>query len=392
MTRNFNPQRRDDARPPYRDSSSFGKSDGQQQGNTQRPGKVRLNRSIVDRAWQNGAQRNHADYRPRTTSNNSFNTPSNGQHSRPNHYNGNTGAPNYNRPNQHTGSRPGFSSPSHDQTQYPERRRPYNNNNNTNTPNFARRGNEQPEWESGQERYPSHGGPRPHGGRFQGSTGPRRPYGAGPNRFEQDQAPRRFERDSTPRRFEQDQPPRRFERDSTPRRFERDSTPRRFEQNQPPRRFERNSAPRRFEQDQAPRRSHPGHFEGDYESFNEEARTPRTRNFRQAEKTQQPEFHVTRLPDGRVLKGPRPVQRRNAEFWTEIDEDADNLLKPVTPAEPAEGTPAKKKVARKQDADKPSDAKARTPRAKKATKGEKKPRTPKGPKPSHPGYKWPSQD
>ena len=38
------------------------------------------------------------------------------------------------------------------------------------------------------------------------------------------------------------------------------------------------------------------------------------------------ERHVTPLPDGRVLKGPRPVQRKNAEFWTDIAQNTDELL------------------------------------------------------------------
>jgi hypothetical protein len=41
---------------------------------------------------------------------------------------------------------------------------------------------------------------------------------------------------------------------------------------------------------------------------------------------------VTRLPDGRVLKGSRPAQRKNAQFWTEVAEDTEDLLGNVHPS------------------------------------------------------------
>ena len=49
---------------------------------------------------------------------------------------------------------------------------------------------------------------------------------------------------------------------------------------------------------------------------------------------------MTPLPDGRVLKGPRPVQRKNAEFWTGIAQNTDELLDGVkeVPAPQAQTT------------------------------------------------------
>ena len=38
---------------------------------------------------------------------------------------------------------------------------------------------------------------------------------------------------------------------------------------------------------------------------------------------------MTRLPDGRVLKGPRPAQRKNAQFWTGIANETEELVKQV---------------------------------------------------------------
>src|SRR5437867_3441085 len=61
MTRNFNKQRRENERPYSRSSSSGRYGDGR----SPRPARPRLNRDTVDRAWENGARQNHADYRTR---------------------------------------------------------------------------------------------------------------------------------------------------------------------------------------------------------------------------------------------------------------------------------------------------------------------------------------
>ena len=65
MTRDFKNQRREDRRPDSRGSSSrrFGEE------RPSRPARPRLNRDMVDRAWENGARQNHADYRTRSESN-----------------------------------------------------------------------------------------------------------------------------------------------------------------------------------------------------------------------------------------------------------------------------------------------------------------------------------
>ena len=41
---------------------------------------------------------------------------------------------------------------------------------------------------------------------------------------------------------------------------------------------------------------------------------------------------MTRLPDGHVLKGSRPAQRKNAQFWMEVAEDREELLEQVHPS------------------------------------------------------------
>src|SRR6266849_2573820 len=62
MTRDFNEQRRYD-----RYSSSRNQSSGRSgEERTPRPARPRLNRQTVDRAWESGARRDHADYRTRS--------------------------------------------------------------------------------------------------------------------------------------------------------------------------------------------------------------------------------------------------------------------------------------------------------------------------------------
>src|SRR5260370_19079646 len=62
MTRDFNEHRRDDRHPSSRNQSSgrYGEE------RTPRPARPRLNRQTVDRAWESGARRDHADYRTRS--------------------------------------------------------------------------------------------------------------------------------------------------------------------------------------------------------------------------------------------------------------------------------------------------------------------------------------
>ena len=64
MTRDFNKQRRENERPYSHSSSS--RRYGEER--SPRPARPRLNREIVDRAWENGARQNHADYRARNDS------------------------------------------------------------------------------------------------------------------------------------------------------------------------------------------------------------------------------------------------------------------------------------------------------------------------------------
>jgi hypothetical protein len=151
-------------------------------------------------------------------------------------------------------------------------------------------------------------------------------------------------------------------------------------------------------------------FEGDYEQF-DYAPSRQPRNDRQkeeqspqvqaksVEKSPEVERHVTPLPDGRVLKGSRPAQRKNAQFWTEISQDTEELVNQVhTPAETTE-TVADEQAQTDTLAVEPSApttrvvssrARAAKRAASAARKGKiDKPRS-SGPKPSQRGFKWPS--
>ena len=164
---------------------------------------------------------------------------------------------------------------------------------------------------------------------------------------------------------------------SNRRHFDRDNT-RRFEQNshnaQAPhspsfptgerpnsRRMPMNSAysetrQPRFERGQARKWQHDEQFEGDYERFTgyDEVDDHRSNGYRQSPRTHQGAYRsngyrqpprrqneapargheperqrTTPLPDGRVVKGPRPAQRKNARFWDDVNSDADQLLHQV---------------------------------------------------------------
>jgi len=140
-------------------------------------------------------------------------------------------------------------------------------------------------------------------------------------------------------------------------------------------------------------------FEGDYEHFatDEEVEQPK----------QGYEPHVTRLPDGRVLKGSRPAQRTAARFWTDVEEDAQALLphtptpqeqEELTPLPAVQETPATRPARpRKQ----PDDQARRVKTVKTTRAREQKPREEKAEKkkartqktiiyPSQRGYRWPA--
>lgn len=312
MTREFKKQWRDDSRPSFRNKPS--NRDEERYSRTNRP---RLSREAVDRGWESGAQQRHADYHSRDN---------NGQ------------MPRSNRRSEHA--------PTHTDRGH----RPYNRR--------------QEDYQDTSRRYD-----RPHksyqGSRSQASGETRRnfaePHGErrgypdrqnnrsgfrnGPSSRGHNEQPYRQRYDNRRHHDERDRPARdsgtgaRY-RDGSFRKRDRDRSQRGPNTQNPrwqsrPQTFSRRSF---NEREQEPFQAQ---FEGDYEwlddndaydSSSRGGRGPYRHNDRGkparrdqlAPKTEG--RHVTRLPDGRVIKGSRPHQRKAAKFWTDVNEDTESLL------------------------------------------------------------------
>ncbi len=444
MTRDFNKPRRDDTRP----SSRHTPSNNYREEQPFKPGRPRLSRDAVDRAWENGGNRNHADYRTRQNTGRppfqpqrpgpaagrngtSYGRPGYGE--RPENYRGpasNTGyqrrdqgsesdrrpfdSPNYRgssptsnsgyqRRDQGAGYR-GPASNSHYQrrdpgagyrgasaapnSSYQRRDQGSSYRGPTSNSNYQRRdqgpgGNKRPfngpgssyrgpssnagyqrrnEEPAGDRRpfneteYRRFSAPPPHSYQRPGSDarrfnepeqrtrggqpdfqherwsrdqrGPDQPYRGGEGRY-QDTRPPRFQQ-SGPRNnaYRPEDGPRGYERGEREReqfaRGSRPGGPPPQRDNHNPRWQSRPAAQRGYRStqrnDAEAERAQPGEqFEGDYERFN-------------ASQTEQFEPHVTRLPDGRVLKGSRPAQRKQARFWNDVAEETSTLMN-RTPAD-----------------------------------------------------------
>ena len=465
MTKNFSNQRRDGMQPSSRNFAS-GKYREEQ---SSRPARPRLSRDAVDRAWENGATRTYADYRPRQN------------------------------PPTSPAQRQGRPAPAYERSRQPQNRRPYAASQETyGTP---RQGNYQPRQQpEDRPRYSNQPGYRAPGGqpslnseRWTRTSSPQQPGGYTerseehqPSRFRQD-GPTGYRGSNRPPRFQQGSPntyrgsdrPQRFQQDAAPDSSYRDSNrPPRFQQGSPntyrgsdrPQRFQQDGPagyrgpqqPRSFERSDrereqftrgqrgsapGPRRdsynprwqSRPGaqreysnqqrefseprndnvnerpgraQFEGDYERFTDQERA---NTFEPAPRDQRPEAAytrpVTRLPDGRVLKGPRPVQRKQARFWNEVEGETGELLSHAsTPPTPEEGSlpqdqpvEPKKAAPRAARPKKPGESRVRTVKTVKTARAEgakpysdkvarKNARGPQKPvtRPSQRGYKWPA--
>ncbi len=336
MTREYNKPGRNDSRPPFRQQSSSGRY-GEEQ--SPRPARPRLNREIVDRAWEQGAQTQHADYRPRAN---------NGQ-GRQNNWHRNQSE--YSSYQNGTGEdRP-----------YGNRRRPYDNTRNR------------------QDNY-RRNGPAPQG--YRGT--PQQP-------FEQDRYQGRNPRNRTngERPFQ-----RPYDQRGAPnaRRGYRSDSSRSYEDYAPGGNGERPPYEKRFEGDY----EHFGYQNGRNQFSRSSERPQRGQRYNRNEPHQpNRERHVTRLPDGRVLKGPRPVQRKNAQFWMEIADDTEELMQQIP--EPPARDPALEQTRADGANGKGSPAREKKPRAaqNKDTARKKKnslegQQPSRGPKPSQRGFKWPT--
>ena len=446
MTRDFNKQNRDDSRSSSRNNSSnrYGEE------RSPRPARVRLNRETVDRAWENGAPSLHADYRARSTNgqpprnnwrsnqNSSPNAPGGNRTygSRQNNYRDNSQDSERRPNNGYPDSRPrpsGTSRPGGDQPRYNDQRGNGPSAYRSDGPRYN--GNQRSNNDSAP--YNRSNGPRPNGNqrgpapyrsnepRYDGTQRGPAPYRSNEPRYDGTQRGPAPYRPNSRLGFrpaqgqgpqvnkpEGERPRRGAGREVHP---EKEYRPR-VNELKPPR-TERPPHPRflsrpevRREREAKRHEEYTEQFEGDYEQFDASdaapqaerpsrpAQTdrparkefqPRPRSDQRYGNYQEPERHVTQMPDGRVLKGPRPVQRKNAEFWTDINNDTEALIEqvqaPASEEVDAEQVPTEE--GEQPGAEQP--AKRRTPRGKKAEGATKKPRS-SGPKPSQKGYKWPT--
>ncbi|HEY6286170.1 MAG TPA: hypothetical protein VIX20_10945 [Ktedonobacteraceae bacterium] len=381
MTRDFNNQRREDPQSDSRGSSSrrF------EEERPSRPARPRLNRDMVDRAWENGARQNHADYRTRSDSN-----------SHPPRDN--------RRPNQQTNRYSAQTSSNG--------RKPY--------------GNRQDNYRPGERSPRSNNGPRPrtyessmrtfddqHYNQYE-----RRGYSKQP--YQDDYRPGNSGNPQRPNSRTQNQgrdqyrePQRReFDRDTRqPRSYDRDKRSSRNASGPDTHNPRWQSRPER-RQNNYSNRSHEYTrygaeqelFEGDYEHFDKsnsaQPHGHQTRDDTYALQRSE-ERNGTHLPDGRVLKGTPDEQHRDAEFWTEIAQESDELVKQVESSHTQEATtkhPADFRTAAstKRKPNPRTHTASDSTREKKTTKARVRKSTPKprstGPKPSRRGYKWPTPE
>jgi hypothetical protein len=373
MTRDYNNQRREDSRSDSRGSSS-GRFEGER---SSRPARPRLNRDMVDRAWENGARQNHPDYRTRSDSK----TPLNRDNRRPaqqTNRNSAQSSSNGRKPyaNRQDNYRPGERSPRSNNGPRP---RTFESSMRTfddqQYDQYQRRGYSKQPYQDDYRQGTSGDTQRPHSrSQYQGQ---------GRDQYRGTQR-REFDRNTaSPRSYDRDQqrPPRNKSGSNV-------QNPR--WQSRPEKRNDayssRSQENPRFEAEHEL-------FEGDYEHFD---RSSSSRPQTQASHIPE-ERHVTHMTDGRVLKGTLDEQHKKAEFWTEIAKESDELVKQVeleaTSRDTSDlptGTPTRRKTTpRTHQANE-----SKQERKNSKTKGRQS--TPKtrstGPKPSKRGFKWPTPE
>ena len=463
MTREFNKQRRDDTRPSFRDRSS--NNNGEERSS--HPARPRLNRETVDRAWESGAQQKHADYRSR--SNNGQPPRNNWRNQQPSEYsssqNGHGGNRPYNNRQEHYRDNPRSFERTSDDPNGPRnpRARSFNPNNTNRQPYDNSRPGERRPYDNSRpgERRPYDnsrpGEHRPYGNSRPGEQRPyensrpgeHRPYdnsrpgersgpGARPdyrhdtnrpgNRDERFQGQDRG-RDNRRPDFERNERPFSNKRRGPAGQYSPRSGPDTRNPRWQSRTWTQREASPEEQQEHSSRASYNEQFEGDYERFNnnEDRPAPRDTPHRSSRpegnasrgkprQHEEEERHVTRLPDGRVIKGPRPIQRQEARFWTEVTDNTERLVGNIQAGEKDVDTTQNVATDAAQivevDATVPdAEVDATAPEAETEEKPSKKPRTRsasatvrnrktgdtkekvrgvKGPRPSQRGYKWPA--
>ncbi|MBV8693931.1 MAG: hypothetical protein JO125_15145 [Chloroflexi bacterium] len=376
MTRDFNKQRRDDSRPSSRNQSSS----GYREQRYTHPTRPRLNREIVDRAWESGAQQQHADYHPRRQNNQPL------SHDRRN----------YQQPDNFTPDNGRRNGRVYDYREAPRNtprsfERTHQGNNtasrhfDSGRRNFDER--QRPEERRGPAGERGRHDPQEYGPRYNTQTrGPGNHYG------ERDQyrGNQRRNFDSHDQRFrESDRPAHNTRYDERQFRQERysESTHR---------------PPHRGHQETTRRSPNDEQFEGDYEHFgfnNRSDTSGREFTHHSAKKRQNDQYntrqadHLTHLPDGRVIKGSRPAQREEAQYWTNIAHDTEALVGQIHVVPTEEKVEAIEHQSEDTMSIKATPTKLRRRATSTGTRQKKvsgaKPRS-SGPKPSRRGFKWPT--
>jgi hypothetical protein len=381
-----------------------------------RPGRPRLNRETVDRAWESGAIRNDPDYRPR--SNNGQAPRSNWQQNSQNgrkpfgntrgNYEQSERNPNY-RPH-NPNYRPNQNNRSHS---FETDRRTFDEQRGQERRNYGNRDGRDGQWrpEGRPERRDQF---QPNGSRPQYGTGGNNNY-RGPSRRDDAEEgrygrpPRRYNEnerygrgnDRSQDGFDRDQrPPRRYERDESPRHgtWQRDARPQQNtwqREERPPRRPDRPGTGR-----DNPFMAHPGRydrdsreaqFEGDYERFD-------------GYEEQRPTSNRSTHP--RSTYKTREESPEDRQFREDVESETQNLVARVHPKptssweQPDQRSVEKDSLSSQQQetsqakpSQKPrSRAASAVSRERKQTRKDKttvKVRS-KGPKPSQRGFKWPT--
>jgi hypothetical protein len=363
MTREFKKQRRDDSRPSLRPT----RFNGHKAERFARQDHPRLNRETVDRAWESGARHHHADYLPRDVSGR---TARNGRYNRSDRQDAEQASFQRGRTNKNRTMNSNHPGPHQDASRGTKRHSAEPRMNN------RRDGSDES---------------------FNANSRSRNYRAASPARVSRESQTPYRERQGRgktwPRDTRETHDASASHHQAQPTRT-RSSTRRGSQGRQsPPPSAQQNGKERR--NGFAPQQSTSEMFEGDYERFTS------TKESRQSSKAKGPqkrdhtrkhleaqESHVTRMPDGRTLKGSRSSQRQQAQFWTDVTEETNALLENVHIPTPAQETDA---------AEEPEQAtrspQLRTRTANNAARQRKSSASDsqgKIPRPSQRGFKWPT--
>ncbi len=394
MTRDYNNQRRE-----YPHSDSRGSSSHRfEEKRSSRPARPRLNRDMVDRAWENGARQNHADYRTRSDNKTHSTRDNRRPDQQTNRYSAQNNSNGHNPyGNRQDNYRPGERSPRRNNGSRPHKfesgMRTFDDQHYN---QYERRGYPKETYQDDYHPGDSWNNQHPHARtQYQGRDQYR---GAQRHEFERDtSSPRHHDRDQRQARSydRNPRPPRSYDRDKRSSRNMSGPDTRNLRRQSRSERREDNYSNRPHEYSRF--KAEQELFEGDYEQF---GRSNFAQPHAQALHVSK-ERNVRRLPNGRVLKGTPDEQQQKAEFWTEIAQESDELVKQVELSHAQEVTTQHSgdhlTVASTRRKTNPRTRKANeSTQERKATKAKMRESKPKarstGPKPSQRGFKWPTPE